>query len=86
MLVLLDFDALVLTAAAARLSQAGVVVGEGVRLEILFDAVWKWEAVDAVHGGPVDDGMGAQFVERRHWNENLNSNASMFPLNLKIFV
>lgn len=40
------------------------VVRHGVRLEVLLHRVGEWEAVDAVDGRPVHDGVSASLVQR----------------------
>ena len=70
MLVLLDLDALVLRAARAGLPEAGVVVGERVRLEVGLHAVGERQPVDTVDGGAVHYGVRAQFVQGRHWKRD----------------
>jgi len=43
------------------------IIGKGVGLEILFDAVRKWKPVDAVDARAVDDGVSAGFVQGWNW-------------------
>ena len=48
------------------------LVGEGVRLEVRFDAGRQRELLDAVDGGAGHDRSAGQLLEAQHWGEHRN--------------